>query len=142
MNRFLLRCLLVLPVMQWAAYAQTLTATPSPVSFTVVLSTSGNSWTPSTCTGKTCTQTVKTNLTIASATSSMANASAANWLSVSSPSGTSLQVTVDVTHLTYGFYTGRILITASGATNSPLAVPVVLAVYPQNGYSSTAGPWP
>ena len=61
-------------------------------------------------------------------------ASGASWLSVTPTSGTTLttlSVSVKTAGLTPGTYTSAITITAAGASNSPLAVPVTLVVTAQ-----------
>jgi len=121
-----------------AAHSQTLTPTPSSLTFQ--RNPDGSTWdAPSTCTtpGKTCTQTLTTNLRITSFTPGVANATAANWLTVTQTSPTSLQVQVNVTNLQDGYYAGRIVISANGATNSPVVVPIGLTVYPADGYSAS-----
>ena len=121
-----------------AAHSQTLTPTPSSLTFQ--RNPDGSTWdAPSTCTtpGKTCTQTLTTNIPITSFTPGVANATAANWLTVTQTSPTSLQVQVNVTNLQDGYYAGRIVISANGATNSPVVVPIGLTVYPADGYSAS-----
>jgi hypothetical protein len=59
-----------------------------------------------------------------------------SWLSVSPTSGTapsSATVSVNITGLAAGTYNGAITITATGATNTPLSVPVTLTVNPTGG---------
>jgi uncharacterized protein (TIGR03437 family) len=57
--------------------------------------------------------------------------SGGNWLGLSAASGTApstVSVSVNATSLSRGAYNGSVTITATGATNSPLVVPVVLGV--------------
>lgn len=59
-----------------------------------------------------------------------------SWLSVSPTSGTApstATVSVNITGLAAGTYSGAITITATGATNTPLSVPVTLTVNPTGG---------
>jgi hypothetical protein len=58
------------------------------------------------------------------------------WLSVSPTSGTApstATVSVNITGLAAGTYNGAITISATGATNTPLSVPVTLTVNPTGG---------
>ncbi|MEW6130033.1 MAG: S8 family serine peptidase [Acidobacteriota bacterium] len=58
------------------------------------------------------------------------------WLSVSPTSGTApstATVSVNITGLAAGTYNGAITISATGATNTPLSVPVTLTVNPSGG---------
>jgi len=66
-----------------------------------------------------------------------------SWLSLSPASGTlpsTLSVSVSPASLTAGTYTGTILITPSGASNSPLMVNVTLAVAAVSGAALTVTP--
>ncbi|WP_224365429.1 S8 family serine peptidase [Hyalangium versicolor] len=68
-------------------------------------------------------------------------ASSAAWLTVSPSSGTApstITAAVDATGLAAGTYSAAITLTASGATNSPYAVPVTLTVSPQGQASYDA----
>ncbi len=63
----------------------------------------------------------------------------ATWLTLSSTSGTapsSTSVSVNISGLAAGTYNGTITITATGATNSPLTVPVTLTVSSSGGGST------
>jgi uncharacterized protein (TIGR03437 family) len=54
-----------------------------------------------------------------------------NWLQISQPNGTTpgvFAVSLDASHLAAKTYTGTVTITASGASNSPLAIPVTALV--------------
>ncbi|MBI3208485.1 MAG: hypothetical protein HYZ37_06245 [Candidatus Solibacter usitatus] len=54
-----------------------------------------------------------------------------NWLTVSPTTGSTpgqTQVSVNAASLTPGTYTGSVIVTAQGATNSPLVIPVTLIV--------------
>src|SRR5262249_2677648 len=77
----------------------------------------------------------------------------ASWLTVSPASGTApatLTASVDVTGLAAGTYNGTITISAAGATNTPVGVPVTLTVNPvggselivNGGFEDSAGPHP
>src|SRR5262249_51400308 len=58
------------------------------------------------------------------------------WLSVSPTSGTAPSapsVSVNITGLTAGTYNGAITVSATGATNTPVTVPVTLTVNPSGG---------
>jgi len=55
-------------------------------------------------------------------------ASGGNWLSAAQLSGSVLAVTASVGSLTNGIYTGRVIITADGAANSPKIVPVTFTI--------------
>jgi len=60
-----------------------------------------------------------------------AAASGGSWLSVTPTSGTTpgtLTVSVNITNLAPANYTGAIMVTSSGASNSPLSIPVTLTV--------------
>lgn len=60
----------------------------------------------------------------------------ATWLTVSPTSGTapsSTTVSVNITGLAAGTYNGTITISATGATNTPVTVPVTLTVNPTGG---------
>lgn len=60
----------------------------------------------------------------------------ATWLTISPTSGTapsSVTLSVNITGLAAGTYNGTITITAAGATNSPVSVPVTLVVSPTGG---------
>ena len=62
------------------------------------------------------------------------------WLSISPASGTapsSPVVSANIAGLAAGTYNGNITISATGATNSPLVVPVTLTVNPSGGGCST-----
>jgi len=67
----------------------------------------------------------------------------ANWLSLSPTSGTNsgtVTLSVNIAGLTAGNYNATITITATGATNSPVSIPVTLTVNappPTIGYSPT-----
>jgi hypothetical protein len=76
------------------------------------------------------------------------------WLSVSPTSGTapsSATVSVDITGLAAGTYNGAITISATGATNTPVTLPVTLTVNPtggcttqlivNGGFEGSATPW-
>jgi hypothetical protein len=75
----------------------------------------------------------------------------ASWLSVSPTSGTapsSTSVSVDITGLAAGTYNGAITITAPGASNTPLTVPVTLTVsnvstelIVNGGFEGSSTPW-
>ncbi len=52
----------------------------------------------------------------------------APWLSVQTGSGGTISVAVDPTGLLAGTYTGSVQVAASGASNSPLTIPVTFAV--------------
>jgi uncharacterized protein (TIGR03437 family) len=129
-------CLLALGLLPSVAYSQALTATPSPV--TLFLNGPNNATTPRSCSEQICiaTQTVTTNRTISSFAFSEGNATSVNWLTVTSLSPTSLQVKVDMTNLKDGYYAGRLLVSASGANNSPVVVRIHLSIFPADGYSS------
>lgn len=60
----------------------------------------------------------------------------ASWLTISPTSGTApstVTLSVNITGLAAGTYNGTITITSTGATNSPLTVPVTLTVNPAGG---------
>jgi len=60
----------------------------------------------------------------------------ATWLTISPTSGTApstLTASVNISGLTAGTYNGTITISATGATNSPVSVPVTLTVNPTGG---------
>jgi hypothetical protein len=75
------------------------------------------------------------------------------WLSVSPTSGTApstATVSVNITGLAAGTYNGAITISATGATNTPVTVPVTLTVNPvvsctqlitNGGFESGTSPW-
>jgi hypothetical protein len=77
------------------------------------------------------------------------------WLSISAASGTapsSPTVSADITGLVAGTYNGAITISATGATNTPVTVPVTLTVNPgaggctgqmitNGGFESGTPPW-
>jgi hypothetical protein len=75
----------------------------------------------------------------------------ATWLSVSPVSGTapsSVAVSVNISGLAAGTYNGSITISATGATNTPVTVPVTLTVNPSNpqlivngGFEGNSIPW-
>lgn len=76
----------------------------------------------------------------------------ATWLTLSSTSGTapsSVTLSVNTSGLAAGTYNGTITITATGATNSPVNVPVTLTVNPagggellvNGGFESSVSPW-
>jgi len=99
----------------------TLNASPSPMTFNVVAG------------GTTPAQSLTVTTIPASSVPYTASASSTgNWLSLNSTSGTTggtpLTVSVNAAGLAAGTYTGTILLTATGATNSPLTVTVTLNV--------------
>lgn len=64
-------------------------------------------------------------------TASTTTASGGSWLSVTPASGTTpatLTVSVNIAGLTAATYTGQVVVESSGATNSPLRIPVTLTV--------------
>jgi hypothetical protein len=74
------------------------------------------------------------------------------WLGVSPASGTapsSASVSANITGLVAGTYNGAITISAAGATNSPVTVPVTLTVNPagggelivNGGFEGSSSPW-
>lgn len=75
----------------------------------------------------------------------------ASWLSVSPTSGTApstATVSVNITGLAAGTYNGAITISAPGASNTPLSVPVTLTVSPvstqlivNGGFEGGSAPW-
>jgi hypothetical protein len=76
----------------------------------------------------------------------------ASWLSVSPASGTApstLTASVNITGLAAGTYNGNITISAAGATNTPVTVPVTLTVngvggtelIVNGGFEGSAAPW-
>ena len=76
----------------------------------------------------------------------------ASWLSVSPASGTApstLTAAVNISGLAAGTYNGTITISATGATNSPVSVPVTLTVnnpggnelLTNGGFEGSAAPW-
>jgi subtilisin family serine protease len=76
----------------------------------------------------------------------------APWLTVSPTSGTApstLTASVDITGLAAGTYNGTITISATGATNTPVSVPVTLTVngaggtelIVNGGFEGSAAPW-
>jgi hypothetical protein len=75
----------------------------------------------------------------------------ATWLSVSPASGTapsSVTVSVNISGLAAGTYNGAITVSATGATNSPVTVPVTLTVNASNpelivngGFEGSSSPW-
>lgn len=78
----------------------------------------------------------------------------ASWLSVSPASGTAPSTStasVNISGLAAGTYNGAITITATGATNSPISVPVTLTVNPSGGgggelitnggFEGSSSPW-
>ena len=112
-----------IPVTLNVSSQPTLTVTPSSLTFNL---TSLGSLPPS------------QNLSIsASASAALAFTAAAsttsggNWLSVSPPSGTtpgSVAVSITLNNLAAGIYNGSIKVTATGASNSPVTIPVQLNV--------------
>ncbi|MBO0722078.1 MAG: hypothetical protein J2P41_14735, partial [Blastocatellia bacterium] len=78
-----------------------------------------------------------------------------SWLTISPTSGTApatLTASVDISGLAAGTYNATITISASGATNSPVNVPVTLTVNPaggggggelivDGGFEASASPW-
>ena len=96
------------------------------------------------------TQSLMINNTGGGTLSFSANDDAA-WLSVQPTSGTApanLTLTVDVTGLAAGGYNGAITISAVGASNTPLTVPVTLTVgavgtelIVNGGFEGSASPW-
>jgi hypothetical protein len=76
----------------------------------------------------------------------------ATWLSVSPPSGTApstVTVSVNITGLAAGTYNGTITVSATGATNTPVNVPVTLTVnnpgggqlITNGGFEGSVAPW-
>lgn len=75
----------------------------------------------------------------------------ATWLTVSPTSGTApstATVSVNITGLAAGTFNGTITISATGATNTPVSVPVTLTVNPQStelivngGFEGSSAPW-
>jgi hypothetical protein len=75
----------------------------------------------------------------------------ASWLTVSPASGTApstLTASVSISGLTAGTYNGAITISATGATNSPLNIPVTLTVNAagtelivNGGFEGSSSPW-
>jgi hypothetical protein len=78
----------------------------------------------------------------------------ATWITVNPASGIAPSITtasVDITGLAAGTYNGTITISAAGADNSPVLVPVTLTINPQTGgggelvinggFEGTAAPW-
>ena len=69
-----------------------------------------------------------------------------SWITLSATSGTTqsggtpMQFSVNPSGLAAGTYSGNIFVTASGVTNSPLAIPVTLAVSPAVAPSITTQP--
>lgn len=64
-------------------------------------------------------------------TAAASTSSGGNWLTVTPPGGTmpaTLNVSVHPSGLASGEYSGAIVVTASGASNSPLTIPVTLTV--------------
>ena len=107
----------VIPVTLTLA-ANSLTASPTPLNFTYTL---GGGAPPS--------QTLNVGSTIAGL--SFTAAPGAGWLAVTPASGTTpqaLSVSILTTGLTAGAYHANITLTAAGAGNSPLTVPVNLTV--------------
>jgi uncharacterized protein (TIGR03437 family) len=87
---------------------------------------------------------VSQNLAISSSNTpfSFTAAAGASWLSVLPTSGTtpaSLGVSVNTAGLTPGTYTSAVTITAPGASNSPLTVPVTFTITAQAGILATPG---
>jgi len=68
---------------------------------------------------------------------SMANGASANWLSATPGSGGTVIVSVSSAALGIGSYTGSLTITASGATGSPITIPVTLTVGPAQSLAVT-----
>jgi uncharacterized protein (TIGR03437 family) len=109
-----------------------------PVTFTVnagsiSASPTSLSFTEAAGTPTAATQTVTVTATPSSLTYtvsvSMANGASANWLSASASGGT-VTVSASSAALAAGGYTGSVTITASGATGSPITIPVMLTVMP------------
>lgn len=75
----------------------------------------------------------------------------ATWLSVSPASGTApstLTVSVNISGLSTGTFNGNITISAAGATNTPVTIPVTLTVSPvvtqlivNGGFEGSISPW-
>jgi uncharacterized protein (TIGR03437 family) len=107
--------------------ANSLTATPSPLNFTYTLGGTAPA-----------AQNVSIGSTVAGL--SFTAASGASWLSVTPGGGTtpqSIAASIVATGLTAGKYTTNITITAAGAGNSPLTVPVNLTVSAEPTLSAT-----
>jgi uncharacterized protein (TIGR03437 family) len=66
----------------------------------------------------------------------MASGASANWLSASATGGT-VTVSASSAALTAGSYTGSVILTASGATGSPITIPVTLTVVPPQSLAIT-----
>jgi uncharacterized protein (TIGR03437 family) len=87
------------------------------------------------------TQTVTLTTTPASLTYSlsvtMANGTSANWLSATPGSGGTVIVSASSAALGTGSYAGSVIITASGATGSPITIPVTITVGPAQSLAVT-----
>ena len=114
-----------------AAQSSTLTAAPSTLAFTAV---AGG------------TAPAKQSLTIGeNPTGAVAFTASADqaWMTLSSTSGTTssaIQVGANITGLAAGNYTGHVIVTASGVTNSPMSVTVTLAVTAAQTNTLTVNP--
>jgi hypothetical protein len=63
------------------------------------------------------------------------------WISLSAASGTTssaIQVGANISGLAAGSYSGHVIVTASGVTNSPMSIPVTLVVAAAQTYALTA----
>jgi hypothetical protein len=65
------------------------------------------------------------------------------WISLSAASGTTssaIQVGANISGLAAGSYSGHVIVTASGATNSPMSIPVTMVVAAAQTHTLTASP--
>jgi len=65
------------------------------------------------------------------------------WITLSAGSGTTssaIQVGANISGLAAGTYSGHVIISAAGVTNSPLSIPVTLSVAAAQTFSLTAAP--
>jgi uncharacterized protein (TIGR03437 family) len=110
--------------------AGSISASPSSLSFTEP----AGAPTPAT-------QTVTVTATPTSLTYSLsvsiANGASANWLSATRGSGGTVIVSASSAALGTGSYTGSVIITATGATGSPITIPVTLTVGPAQSLAVT-----
>ncbi len=101
----------------------TISASPTSLSFTEAAGTP-------TAASQTVTVTASPSSLTYTVSVSMANGASANWLSAGAGSNGTVTVSASSAALAAGGYTGSVTITASGATGSPITIPVTLTVVP------------